>query len=207
MHKTIAIKLVGGLSHTTKMPGSSYGLPTANCKIGAALAKIKGTVCNKCYAKRGFYLTFANAVVPAQQRRLASLDNPQWVEAMVKVLDTESWFRWFDSGDLQSVQMLRSIVEVARRTPNVKHWLATREIGMVKAFLKEDSVPDNLVIRLSATWPDVPVRPIAGVQSANVHKHLPPVGHECMAPQQHGKCDKCRACWDKNVQTVSYHEH
>lgn len=32
MRKTIALKLVGGLSDTSKMPGLSFGLPTANCK-------------------------------------------------------------------------------------------------------------------------------------------------------------------------------
>ena len=207
MNKTIAIKLIGGLSDTSKMPGSSYGLPTASCKTGARLAQIEGTVCSKCYAKRGFYLTFAHSVLPAQQRRLASIDDPQWVEAMVKALETESWFRWFDSGDLQSLQMLRNIAEVARRTPNVRHWLATRERRFVSAYLKESDIPDNLVIRVSATWPDIPVKEIAGVQCANVHKNSPPVGFECVAPKQHGKCDTCRACWDKNVQTVSYLEH
>lgn len=207
MHKTIAIKLIGGLSDTSKMPGLSYGLPTANCKTGARLAKIDGTICSKCYADRGFYKTFSHVVLPAQRRRLASLDDPQWVEAMVRSLDTESWFRWFDSGDLQSVQMLRNICEVARRTPKVKHWLATRERRIVSRYLTESDIPDNLVIRVSATWPDVPVKPIKGVQEANVHKHKAPVGHECQAPKQHGRCDTCRACWSKEVQTVSYLEH
>ena len=207
MHKTIAIKLIGGCSDTSKMPGLSYGLPTANCKTGAKLAKIKGTICNKCYAKKGYYRTYAYTVIPAQIRRLESLANPEWVEAMVAILRTESWFRWFDSGDLQSVDMLLNIMEVARRTPHVKHWLATRERSFVRAALTKSDVPDNLVIRVSATWTDVPVKAIAGVQCANVHKDKPPVGHECMAPKQHGKCDTCRVCWDKNVQAVSYHEH
>lgn len=207
MNKTIAIKLIGGLSDTSKMPGLSYGLPTANCKTGEKLAKIKGTICNKCYAKRGFYLTYAHTVLPAQQRRLDSLDDPQWIEAMVKALSTESWFRWFDSGDLQSLQMLLNIVEVARQTQHVKHWLATRERAFVRSALKKSDIPDNLIIRVSATWADVPVKAIAGVQSANVHEHKPPVGHECVAPKQHGKCDTCRACWDKNVPIVSYKKH
>ena len=207
MHKTIAIKLIGGLSDTSKMPGLSYGLPTAHCKTGAKLAKIEGTICNKCYAKRGFYLSFAHSVVPAQERRLASLDDPQWIEAMVKALGTESWFRWFDSGDLQSTQMLLNIIEVARRTPNVKHWLATRERRFVSTALTKSVIPDNLVIRVSATWTDVPVKAIAGVQCANVHKNKPPVGFVCNAPKQHGKCETCRACWQKDIQTVSYLEH
>ena len=207
MHKTVAIKLVGGCSDTSKMPGLSYGLPTANCITGEKLSKLAGSVCSKCYAKRGYYHVFAHSVLPAQERRLASLDDPQWVEAMVTILHREQWFRWFDSGDLQSVQMLRNICEVARRTPQCKHWLATRERVFVSRYLTESVIPDNLVVRVSATFPDVPVKPIKGVNAANVHSKKPAVGRVCPAPQQNGKCDTCRACWDKSVPTISYAEH
>lgn len=207
MNRTIALKIVGGCSDTSKMPGKSYGLPTAACKTGAKLAQISGTVCSKCYAKKGFYLTFAKSVVPAQQRRLEAIDHPQWVEAMAVNLEKESWFRWFDSGDLQSTQMLLNIIEVCRRTPNTKHWLATRERRFVHEALKKSDIPDNLVIRISATYPDVPVKLIPGVHGANVHKDKTPVGHECPAPKQHGKCDTCRACWDKSIKVISYKEH
>lgn len=207
MRKTIAIKLVGGLSDTSKMPGQSFGLPTKNCRTGARLSKIPGSICSNCYAEKGFYKTFACSVLPAQERRLAALDDPQWVDAMVVSLARENWFRWFDSGDLQSTEMLRKIAEVARRTPHCRHWLATRERRFVREFLTDSDVPDNLVIRVSATFPDVPVKPIPGVQEANVHRFKPPVGHECPAPRQNGKCDTCRACWSREVQTVSYHFH
>ena len=207
MRKTIAIKLVGGLSDTSKMPGQSFGIPTANCRTGSRLAKIPGTVCSTCYADKGFYKTFACSVLPAQQRRLDALDDPQWVDAMVVCHARENWFRWFDSGDLQSVDHLLNIIEVARRTPHCKHWLATRERRFVREALTKSDIPDNLVIRVSATFPDVPVRPIPGVQEANVHHLKPPTGHECPAPKQNGKCDTCRACWSRDVQTVSYHLH
>lgn len=207
MRKVIAIKLVGGLSDTSKMPGQSYGLPTAHCITGEKLAKIPNSICSKCYAKKGFYLTFAHSVIPAQLRRLASLDDPQWVEAMTLALSRENWFRWFDSGDLQSLQMLHNIAEVARRTPHCRHWLATRERAFVSRYLKESVVPDNLCIRVSSTFADVPVKPIKGVHIGNVHHKLSPVGQVCPAPQQNGKCETCRACWDKNVPAVSYKEH
>lgn len=189
------------------MPGPSYGLPTQNCLTGAKLAQKPGSVCSKCYAMRGHYKTFAKSVVPAQQRRLASLIHPQWVEAMVVAIGRAKWFRWFDSGDLQSVDMLKKIAEVARRTPHCKHWVATRERGIVREFLKHSDVPSNVVIRVSASWPDVPVKPLAGVQEANVHKDKAPVGYACPARSQGNVCGSCRACWDKSVQTVSYEEH
>ena len=209
MQKTIALHLIGGLSSTSKMPGPSYGLPTENCITGGKLAQVPGSVCSNCYATKGCYRTFASTVLPAQQRRLASIADPRWVEAMIVALNKERWFRWFDSGDLQSVQMLLNIFEVARGTPHCSHWLATRERGFVREALTVSDVPANMCIRVSATFPDVPVRDLYldGVNYANVHKNGPPIGHECAAPKQHGKCDLCRTCWDKNVKAVSYKEH
>ena len=209
MHKTIAIKLVGGLSKTSKMPGPSYGLPTDNCLTGAKLAKVPGSVCSNCYAMKGYYKTFGSTVIPAQQRRLASISDPQWVEAMVKCLEKERWFRWFDSGDLQSTQMLLDIFEIALQTPHCSHWLATRERTFVREALALSHTPDNLVVRVSGTFPDVPVRELYldGVNYANVHKNEPAKGHECAAPKQNGKCDLCRTCWDKKVKFISYKEH
>lgn len=210
MNKVFALKLIGGLSETSKMPGKSFGLPTEHCITGSALAKIPGTVCNKCYAKKGFYSHFASVVVPAQTRRLiAANDEPRWIEAMVRSLQDQRWFRWFDSGDLQSSKMLQDIFEVARQTPWCKHWVATRERALVRETLIHSDVPDNLVIRVSATFPDIPVREmdLAGVNYANVHQDAEPVGYACPAIAQGGKCDTCRTCWDKNVKTVSYHIH
>ena len=208
MHKTIAIKLIGGLSDTSKMPGLSFGLPTANCITGEKLAKVPDSICSKCYAKKGFYKTYAHSVIPAQERRLAALNDPLWVEAMVVSLKRENWFRWFDSGDLQSLEMLFGIVEIARRTPHCMHWVATRERQFVRSFLMHNTVPDNLCIRVSATFVDVPVKPIKGVNCGNVHsKDARPTGYECPAPKQNGRCETCRACWDKSVAVVSYKEH
>jgi hypothetical protein len=209
VRKSIAIKLVGGLSNTSKMPGSSMGLPTAHCKTGSRLAKVAGTVCSMCYAQKGHYKMYAHTVVPAQQRRLDAFEDPQWVEAMTTALDNARWFRWFDSGDLQSVGMLLKIFEVARATPWCNHWLATRERDFVRRAAVKSEVPDNMVIRVSATFPDVPVKPIKveNINYANVHKAKAPVGHACPAPQQGGECGPCRACWSRDVLAVSYHQH
>ncbi len=48
----------------------------------------------------------------------------------------EPFFRWFDSGDLQSVEMVRDIVAVAERTPEIRHWLPTREYATVREYLR-----------------------------------------------------------------------
>lgn len=209
MRTVIAIQKIGGLSNTSKMPGKSFGIPTSHCKTGAKLSKIEGTVCSKCYAQKGRYKQYAGTVVPAQQRRLDAFDDPDWVQAMIVALDNDRWFRWFDSGDLQSADMLLKIFEVCRQTPWCQHWLAIRERRFVRQAAVKSPIPDNLVIRVSATFPDVPVKPLTvpGINYANVHKAKAPVGHACQAPQQGGECGPCRACWSKEVHVVSYHQH
>ena len=46
---------IGGLSNTSKMPAYSWGISAKDCKTGSKLALIPGTICNKCYADKGFY--------------------------------------------------------------------------------------------------------------------------------------------------------
>ena len=42
------------LSRTSKMPCESISLDARQCKTGSKLAKIPGSVCNGCYALKGF---------------------------------------------------------------------------------------------------------------------------------------------------------
>ena len=52
-----AFKIIGGsLSKPSKMPGWSIGLPARECKTGAKLQKVPGSVCYDCYAMKGCYV-------------------------------------------------------------------------------------------------------------------------------------------------------
>ena len=48
-------KEIGTLSNPSKMPAYAWGISAKQCKVGSKLAKIKGTICNKCYALKGHY--------------------------------------------------------------------------------------------------------------------------------------------------------
>ena len=48
-----ALKITDSFTKTSKMPGLSYSLPAWACKTGQKLAKIPGTPCFGCYAKKG----------------------------------------------------------------------------------------------------------------------------------------------------------
>jgi len=205
--------LAGSVTKTSKMPSDSYSLPAQACITGSKLVNVKGSVCEGCYALKGNYHRYAKTIQPAQYKRLESIKSPLWVESMVKLIGNKPFFRWHDSGDLQSVDHLAKIATIARHLVNTTFWLPTREYDIVKDYLKTESVPVNLVIRLSAMMIDAPaklpksLRGQTNILTSTVHAKKELDGFKCLAPSQSGKCGSCRACWDNTVTNVSYKAH
>lgn len=200
-----AKQIAGTLSNTSKMPCKSTSTSAFNCKTGSKLAEIPGSVCHGCYARKGFY-RMPN-VQKTLAKRLEGIQHPQWVDAMVSLIGDDWYFRWHDSGDIQSIEHLARICRVAEGTPDCKHWLPTKEKGILKAFLRNGGViPENLIVRLSgAMIDDVP--PKSYPHTSTVHDKTEGWGHVCPAYRQDGKCGDCRACWDTTVPNVSYPKH
>lgn len=176
---------------------------------GSKLRNVKGSVCNLCYALKGRY-AFQN-VKTALYRRFEALTNPQWIEAMIYLItnkEKSGFFRWHDSGDIQNLTHLDNIVTVCKATPNVTHWLPTREYKLVSDYINQgNTIPSNLVIRLSAYMlegkPPTEIANRLGVCTSGVSK----TSFNCPAPKQGNVCGDCRACWNKNVSNVSYKQH
>ena len=218
MTKREAWAIVGGLGRPSKMPGWSYGLPVAACRRGRQLAaREPKSPCAHCYADDGFYKANASTVLAAQRRRLVSLSDPRWVDAMSLLLADQQWFRWHDSGDLQSVLHLTKIVDVAWKTTRTNHWLPTHEPDIVATYLRADYFPSNLCVRISSDVVGCPARPVFALSgelpTSTVHlghgnRHrVGGVGIECKAYTRGNACGKCRACWDSRVDNVSYPAH
>lgn len=203
--------IVGGIGNPSKMPGYAYGIPAAECKVGGRLRELEGSTCSGCYAYgRGNY-RFASTVA-AQYRRLEAISDPRWIPAMVGLISRkctrEPFFRWHDSGDLQSLEHLEAIAAVAEGTPQVSHWLPTREKRIVSEYLREHGAfPANLTVRISAAMVDGRAPSNLGLPTSTVHKESAPIGHACPAPTQGNACGDCRACWSSDVANVSYHLH
>ena len=201
MNKEELKQITGGLSKPSKMPGFSYNLPATKCITGAKLVKIPGSVCSGCYALKGRY-RFPN-VKDAMQRRLDSINHPLWIKAMAtSIIETKTgFFRWHDSGDLQSLDHLKKIFEVCNLTPGIQHWLPTRETSIV-ACIQADEVPKNLIIRLSAHKVDGKASTFWPWTSTVVTSEK-----TCPAAEQDNKCKDCRACWDRTIPNVAYGKH
>lgn len=140
-----------------------------------------------------------------------------WTAGMIASIRKtgDAYFRWHDSGDVQGYNHLHNIMVVANHTPNVKHWLPTREYALIREWVRNGKdIPENLVIRVSVPmiggmdgakeWDnfstvDVPSLP------ENVKMDVSRV--DCPAYTQGGKCGSCRSCWDRSVNMINYPLH
>lgn len=214
-----ALDIVQGISSPGKMPVPAYNLPIDKCRTGSILRALKKdkkgriTVCSNCYAGKGNYKRYEKNILPALYRRLESINNPRWVDAFVYILTHQKQikqhkvFRWHDSGDIQSPDHLEKIVQIAKRTPHIKHWLPTKESGDIKNY--KGKIPKNLVVRLSGTFVDgkPPTYTHTSIATSDVDRVT------CLAslPKDHPNtqegCQDCRQCWDSNVKNIAYYNH
>ena len=216
----------GGISsRNSKMPGSSYAITPSKCIVGAKLALLKDSVCFNCYAvksermypsvKQGWGENYLKAT------HMIANHPAQWAKAMAFQIrhqakkNGENYHRWFDAGDLQGVPMMIAIAMVCELTPEILHWLPTREMQIVALWRKAGGIePANLVIRASATM--IGDKPRNAPNTSTVHRHGESfVGKACPSTTKRhrdsngGKpsCFDCRDCWDKSVPNVSYPLH
>lgn len=210
--KKQAIELAGNVTKTSKMPCDSYSLPTEACKTGSKMAKIKGSICSNCYANKNNYHRFKANIMPMQLKRLDSIQSDNWVNAMIKLIGNQPYFRWHDSGDIQSVDHFNKICQIAEAMPNTKFWIPTREYDIIKEYVKTNVIPSNLIVRLSAMFVDKAVimpkslQNISNVVISNVHS-INPIGTECESYKHGGKCNDCRKCWNADIKAISYKIH
>jgi len=188
----------------TKMPGSTFAICAFACITGGKLAKVKGSVCEQCNMRR--LQKIRPCVDQGYKKNLFKWqvsNSSNWIAAMVfqiKRYAVDGYHRWFDSGDLQSLEMLLGIAEIARQTSEVKHWLPTKEYSIYTKYLKTNTLPTNLIVRVSAAMIDG--KPSKAFQNTStVHRNNEPLGFECKGGNT---CGPCRACWDKKVENVSY---
>ena len=198
------------LSKTSKLDGIlSWSLQAIDTCPGS-VAKGGGLVdaCKGCYATTGFY-QFA----PAKNARAFNREDWErdtWVNEMVMSLDSSRYFRWFDSGDMYSLDLANKILEVMKATPWCKHWLPTRMhkfAKFAKVIAKMQYLP-NVVVRFSSD--SVQGQLVDGVTTSTIFSEetqLPDNATICRAYEHDGKCNGCRACYNKDVPVIAYKAH
>jgi len=164
--------------------------------------------CQGCYATTGNY-RFPNVKEPRQHNKL-DWQADDWVHRMIQELDTERYFRWFDSGDMYALKLAEKIYAVMVATPWVKHWLPTRMHKFAKfaKVLRDMEKLPNVVVRKSSDGIHGEI--IDGLTTSTIVpsvEDVPQGAVACMAYERDGKCGTCRACWDKDVQVIAYPAH
>jgi hypothetical protein len=196
------------LSKTSKLDGIlSWSLQAIDTCPGSSDGN-GGLVpaCQGCYATTGNY-RFANVKKPREFNR-EDWKRLSWVDDMVKALDNSRYFRWFDSGDMYDLKLAKRIYLVMMLTPEVKHWLPTRmhKFDKFKQVIADMQALPNVVVRLSSD--SVTGDVIEGLNTSTIFSGDVPEGvTECQAYQHEGKCNGCRACYDKDVQVIGYKAH
>jgi hypothetical protein len=219
-----AVAITGTLSKPAKMPCPGYSTPASMCRTGSKLKHVSGSTCYNCYAaddpewlqQEGRTTSYNNYVYPSCKggllRRFESLSAPLWTPAMVlqirRYASECGYFRWHDSGDIQSVAHLRNIVQICEATPSIAHWIPTREYRDLDNYLSQfGAFPKNTIVRVSAHMVDESA-PARFEHSSIVAKDATIKGsHRCPAPDQDKECRTCRACWNPNVRVVAYDIH
>ena len=198
------------ISVTSKLDGikswSLQALETCPGSIGSDGSLVDA--CAGCYATTGNY-RFANVKAPRIHNR-DDWKNGDWVDAMTQALQDSRFFRWFDSGDMYSLELAEKILQVMQNTPWVKHWLPTRMHKFAKfaAVIQAMQALDNVVVRFSSDSVQGEI-----VQGATTSTIIPTAdkaqqGMEvCRAYENNGKCNGCRACWNKDTSVVAYVAH
>ena len=202
------------LSSTKKLNCKSFSLSAFECKTGSKLAKVKGSTCSKCYALKGNY-RYKSYKNLAKDRLVFSQNLDELKDALKLSIKMEhkDIFRFFDSGDLQSLEMFEMFCELASELPKIHFWLPTREYAIIRKAIKENvHIPGNLIVRVSA--PMINQKPLEefqklGLYTSTTHKKEANSinGFQCLASKQDGKCLDCDACYDSEVKNISYLVH
>ena len=197
------------LSKTSKMPCTSWSLQAIETCPGSADGN-GGLVdaCKSCYANQGAYLW-----TPVKNVRNSNKEDwkrDDFVSDFVSALKKVKYHRWFDSGDLYSLELAEKIYQIMVQTPWVSHWIPSRS-AKFKKF-------ENVINRMKAL-PNVSFRfssdsvmgeYVKGIHGSTIISDNSQITENmfvCGAYTRGGKCGDCRACWDKNVSLVAYPAH
>jgi len=196
------------LSNTSKLNAKSWSLNAGETCPGSIDPKTKQVlpVCSGCYAKGGNY-RFANVRKPRDYNR-DDWKRPEWVDDMVERLDSERYFRWFDSGDVYHPALAFKIFLVIQRTPWVKHWLPTKSynIPKIRAVLDRIATLPNVALRFSSPNIDGTYTDEHG-SVVIPYADSPTNAKVCDAYERDGKCGACKACYDPSVPVIAYVAH
>lgn len=197
------------ISVTSKLDGiRSWSLQALETCPGSMENGKLVDACSGCYATQGNY-RYPNVKAPRIENAI-DWKRDAWVDDMVKELDKDRFFRWFDSGDMYTLELAEKIHAVMARTPWVKHWLPTRmaKFPKFRKILESMKNLENVSVRFSSdSVTGVYVKGRHGSVIIPSDATMDSSVSVCEAYKNNGKCSGCRACWNKSIETIAYPAH
>lgn len=200
------------ISVTSKLDGiRSWSLQAIDtCPGSIASPGVLVDACKGCYATTGNY-NYPNVKAPRIHNR-EDWQRLEWCDDMVRELENDRFFRWFDSGDAYNLALAEKILEVMQRTPWCKHWLPTRMYKFPKFRHVFDSMRalENVSVRFSSD--SIVGEYIDGLHGSVIGPSADTYSERdgsalCRAYEHGGKCNGCRACWNKDIPLICYPAH
>ena len=198
------------ISVTSKLDGiRSWSLQALDtCPGSISSPGILVDACKGCYATTGNY-RYPNVKAPRISNQ-SDWQRMDWVSDMVEALQNDRYFRWFDSGDMYTLGLAEKMLEVMRMTPWCSHWLPTRmhKFPKFSIVLQNMAALSNVSVRFSSDS-------VNGEFTKGLHGSVIVADSTqttkamtlCKAYENLGKCNGCRACWDKKVKVIAYPAH
>lgn len=211
--KKEAQSMVGDFSLPSKMPCKCWSVPPSRCNVGGRLMQVEGSICRNGYCHTGHYEM--PTTQGAMARRFQLWEQRvivNWIANFSLGIGKDQYFRWFDNGDVQGIEMLADILTIAQLNPETRFWLPTKEYNLISQNMDYIEGYDNLTVRVSLPMINQRTKPSHlkryGRTSEVFTEGSAPTGFICPAYKvKPAKCGTCRACWDKGVPTVGYPYH
>lgn len=201
------------LSKTSKLDGilswSLQAIETCPASIKEVIDGVPVLVdaCKGCYATTGFYQFSPAKAIRAYNKE--DWKRAEWVDEMVQALDSSRYFRWFDSGDMYDIRLAEKIYHIMLKASFCTFWLPTRmhKFAKFKNIIDKMNALPNCVVRFSSD--SINGGTVAGEYTSTIVESIDDAGTAvaCRAYENAGKCNGCRACWNKAVPVIAYVAH
>lgn len=206
-------------SSPSKMPCFTWStLARVHCPGSRSRDELTGMMqlvaaCKVCYAAAGHYRHESTKLV--REFNAQEWEHSDFVDGFVAKLFGHMFFRWFDSGDLHSVQLAEKIYQIMLLSPKTLFWLPTRswKLPKFKNVIDRMQKLANCVVRFSSDSITGKLAPTDNPQSiiyGNIDELTAVNGFQCKAyngKNSDPQCGTCRACWSKDVPIVGYAGH
>ena len=194
---------------------SKTGIACLNIAMPVAVCREDAPCKSGCYACKGCQ---AMATVQAAYYRNLRLynDDPdnffEQVYCKIKFSGLPK-VRWFDSGDIVDEEFFARMVDLCKKTPQIRHMCFTKKYEIVNAYIDNNgNLPDNFNVMFSAwdvLW-DVPNPHGLGVAYVDFNdKRMNPAipSSAFVCPGRESTCSACGACWSKKLKAVVFKQH